>query len=138
MSTLRLIVAWLVMAAVPLQGLAAASMLFCDQGAVAAAAVHQEHAGHDHHHAYGHEAGADSAWQAHDSAQQAHGSKAPSGEQADADHACPICASCCQVVALSEAPSISAPADSPSAHLPQPRVPALTRASPRHDKPPRV
>ena len=45
MSRIRIFLVWLVIAAVPLQGLAAASMLFCGTGpygAVAQTAIHHE------------------------------------------------------------------------------------------------
>jgi hypothetical protein len=125
MSILRLLVAWLVMAALPLQGLAAASMLYCDQAAAAVAAVHDEHADHDHDH---HQASA------RDGHEADHSDAADSGH---GDHKCPICA-LCQVVAIPESTPIIPWADSPSADLPQPRALALTRAPPRPDKPPRA
>ena len=45
MSLLRLVTVWLFMAVLPLQGMAAASMLFCGQ---AGHAVASAHGGHDH------------------------------------------------------------------------------------------
>ena len=127
MSIFRLLVAWLVLAALPLQGAAAASMLFCDRAgaAVAHAAVQEEHADHDHSH---HQVSA------HEGHAAEHEDPAAPGH---GDHKCPICA-LCQVVAIPESMSIVPSADSPSADLPQPRVLALTRAPPRPDKPPRA
>ena len=127
MSIFRLLVAWLVLAALPLQGMAAASMLYCDQAAaaVAAAAVHEEHADPDPGH---HQAAA------HDGHSTGHADAAGAGH---GDHKCPICA-LCQVVAIPETTPVLPWADSPSAELPQPRVLALTRAPPRPAKPPRA
>ena len=136
MSVLRLVITWIVMAVLPLQGFAAASMLMCGQGAASMAAVHEQHAGHDQHHGSG-VPDADSHGHAH----AAHGlvqDKAQSHAQADSSHACDICASCCHTVALSEAPSLLPSADVPSADLPQPQLRLPTRVSPRPDKPPRA
>ena len=129
MSIFRLLVAWLVLAALPLQGLAGASMLFCDQAgaAVAAAGAHDGHADHDHGH---HQVAAQDGQEGH--AADQHGAGSGHG-----DHQCPICA-LCQVVAIPETTPIVPSADAPSAELPQPRVLALTRAPPRPDKPPRA
>ena len=135
MSRLRLFIAWLLMAALPLQGFAAATMLFCDQGAVSAQAAYEEHAAPGHHHGYDEDT---SAQGSSDPAQHAHGAKVLGADKADKGHACSICASCCHVVALSYSPSPIPLADSPSAELPQPHVRLLTRASPRPDKPPRA
>ena len=128
MLIFRLLVAWLIMAALPLQGLAAASMLYCDQTAAAVATTlgaYEAHAEHDHHQPSAH---------GHDGHAADH---ADAADHANADHKCPICA-LCQVVAIPEYPPLLAWADPPSADLPQPRVPALTRAPPRPDKPPRA
>lgn len=130
MSLLRLFVAWLVVAALPLQGLAAASMLYCGQAAAAVAAVHEEHAGHGHH----------PQASAHGGHAADHADAADHGDpdhKDSKDHKCPICA-LCQVAAIPESPPVLAWADSPSADLPQPGVPALTRAPPHPDKPPRA
>lgn len=127
MSFFRLLVAWLVLAALPLQGMAAASMLFCDQvtAAAAHAAVHEEHADHEHGH---HQA---SAHEGHAADPEDTGASGHGG------HKCPICA-LCQLAAIPETTPVLPWADSRSADLPQPRVPALTRAPPRPDKPPRA
>ena len=127
MSIFRLLVAWLVLAALPLQGMAAASMLFCDQAAaaVAQAAVHEEHADHDHSH---HQVSAHDGHAADDE---------DTGGSGHGEHKCPICA-LCQVVAIPETTSAVPSADPPSADLPQPRALALTRAPPLPDKPPRA
>lgn len=145
MSFVRLFVAWLLMAALPLQGIAAASMLFCDQNVASAAAGHEEHSGHDHHHAQGHESvnhqsshAAKADAHPHADAVQSADDDQQSVNAEEAAHACPICASGCHLVALSESLPSQSAADSPSAVLPQPTMPALSRATPRPDKPPRA
>ena len=127
MSFFRLLVASLVLAALPLQGLGAAWMLFCHQAVAAEVAVHEDHAEHDHDH---HHAAA---------AQDGHATdQGHAADQGDPDHKCPICGGLCHVVAIPETTPVLPWADSPSADLPQPRVLALTRAPPRPDKPPRA
>lgn len=132
MSLLRLLVAWIVMAALPLQGLAAASMLFCG-AAPAASSAHADHHGADGgHHAHAAASGHEHAAAGH------HGAPGDGQEAAEAGHSCPICASCCQLMAVGgfEAlPQVSAaPAIEPSA----PPVRVTTRAASVPDKPPRA
>lgn len=143
MSTLRLVIAWLLMAALPLQGMAAAAMLFC--GPVHAGAT--QPAGHDHA-SHGHGAEHDTASHAHG---RTDGADEPSSQAlqpaldaqatasvVDDGHGCPVCAACCNLVALSEPPALRL---GENAHLLQPlpgpaRV--LTRHAPTPDKPPRA
>lgn len=132
MSLLRLFVAWIVMAALPLQGLAAASMLFCG-AAPAASSAQADHHGADAGH-HGH-----AAVPAHDhAAGDHHGTSGGDQDAAEAGHSCPICASCCQLVVLGSFGALpqlsSAPAVEPSA--PPARV--STRAASVPDKPPRA
>jgi len=125
MSVFRFLVACVVLAALPLQGMAAASMLYCDQAAVAVAAVHEEHADHDHSHRQA-------------SAPDGHAAEhAAAADAGHGDHKCPICA-LCQLAAIPETTPVLRWADSPSADLPEPRLAALTRAPPLPDKPPRA
>ncbi len=115
------------MAALPLQGIAAASMLFCGQAAHASA---QQPAGHDAggHGVAGHE---------HEGHQ--HEGHAGHDEGASGDtHACPICASCCNLVALSEAPTLSLGPSGPLRPPLQDASRVLTREAPAPDKPPRA
>lgn len=139
MSLIRLVVAWLLIAALPLHGFAASTMLLCVPVAASAGAAHGEHAAHGHHHAYG-DAERASAQPSSDSAQQAHSAVPGTDKVAKADkgHACGSCSSCCHVLALTHSPSPMPSADSPSAELPQSHVRVSTRASPRPDKPPRA
>ena len=138
MVIVRLIVAWVLMAALPLQGFAAATMLMCDHGAISVQAANGELAAHGHHHPGGQENGGFPQASAPDTAEHAHGGQHLAVDMQDKVHACGICASCCHVVGLSHAPSPMPSVDSPSAELPQTQFRILTRASPRPDKPPRV
>jgi hypothetical protein len=140
MSRFRSLLVWLVMAAIPLQGLAAASMLFCGMGAhhapaqqaAAAPSVHASHAesasgSHDHSkHSHDAEVQADKT-------QDASGGKLP-----DASHKCGVCASCCSSVAIAEFPQLVAFAPAPQAELAEPFLLILARPSPVPDKPPRA
>ena len=142
MSRFRLLLAWLVMAALPLQGLAAASMLFCgvDRAVVAQASddgyVAHEHRGssqassHDHG-AHGHGS--------QDHAKSDPGSGKPAtGDQDKQGHACPICASCCQVVALGGFEPFPQTSALPSSEPSAPVVRVATRTATVPDKPPRA
>jgi hypothetical protein len=136
MSILRLVIAWLVMAALPLQGIAAASMLFCAQ---AAHATVSQPTGHDHaSHRHGGDDGSAKAEQsATQDGQQADASQGKSGLVHDG-HACPICASCCNLVALSETSLLSLAGDSPVAQPLQGPSRVISRDAPTPDKPPRA
>jgi hypothetical protein len=121
MSRLRIVIAWLLMAALPLQGLAAATMLFCEGGhheqsaEAAAAASH----GHEHNHAdaSGH---------------------ASSVKPLDAGHKCGICASCCYTVAIAQSMRSPSFAPLPQAGLAEPFVLIHTPPNRLPDKPPRA
>lgn len=146
MSIFRLVIAWLVMAALPLQGLAAVSMQFCEQAAHSTVA---NAAGHDHA-AHGHGAGHDDAAHSHDGdvsdkAEQAASSGGQQAEEpqvgaglADEGHSCPICASCCNLVALSETPDLGLDGHSPTSQPLQEPSRVITRHAPTPDKPPRA
>lgn len=142
MSRLRTIVAWLVMATLPLQGLAAASMLFCGMAAhdahpqLATDLSHASHAStvhvattveHDHS-LHGHAQAQPAAKHGNSS-----GTKLP-----DASHKCGVCASCCHGVAIAEHPQRVAFAPAPQADLIEPLVLIQARPSPVPDKPPRA
>lgn len=153
MSIVRLIVAWLVMAALPLQGIAAASMLFCDQAAHSTTQQQpaHDHASHGHDHAshahgghddaaaaeHGHEAVADQGGDWVHVAQAGHDAGAKASSVGD-DHSCPICASCCNLVALSELPTLSLDSTPPMAPPLQGPSRVTTREAPAPDKPPRA
>lgn len=124
---------WLMMLAIPTQGFAAASMLYCgmspEHHAVQAQPMPEPH----------HEAGT----QAHvhgevatvsDHAQQA---QDPAAQLPDAAHKCGVCASCCNLIAIAEFASTVAANVSPPAQYLEPLVQVY--AAPLHllDKPPR-
>lgn len=141
MSILRLIVAWLLMAALPMQGFAAATMQFCDQAAHSTA---QQRPSHDHaspdHAAHGHgshHAVADQAGAGVDLDQGGHDGPATASAPSDG-HACPICASCCNLVALSDAPSLRLDEARPLPPPLQGPTRVTSREAPAPDKPPRA
>lgn len=141
MSIVRLVIAWLVMAALPLQGFAAASMLFCEQATHSTAGAQVPHDHPAHEHAAGAQAAHDRASHAHDVAgkliQQDDGAQADHA-QAKGGHACPICASCCNLVALFETPILTSGDASPMAPPLQGPSRVVTRDAPAPDKPPRA
>ena len=141
MSILRLVIAWLVMAALPLQGFAAASMLFCEQATHSTAAAQGPHDRAAHEHASEAQAERDHASHAHDvgtKLSQQHDGAQADHAQAKSGHACPICASCCNLVALSETPTLTLGGASPMAPPLQGPSRVITRNAPAPDKPPRA
>lgn len=131
MSRIRLLFAWLVLAAIPLQGFAAASMLYCGMGPLHGAQqqtqVNRMAAGEHDHSAHSHtgvakvEKNADSKSQLPDSS-----------------HKCGVCASCCNAVAITATPRPVALAALPQTGAAEPFVLIHPRASPVPDKPPRA
>jgi hypothetical protein len=138
MSRFRLLLAWLVMAAVPLQSWAAASMLLCttsiNQVTALTSVAQHEHAStvslsaqHDHsghHHAPG---VAD---------QKAVGDGSTS--LPDASHQCGVCASCCHSAAITESAHHAGPAPVPQTAAGEPFVLIHARPAQVPDKPPRA
>jgi hypothetical protein len=132
MATVRLLVAWVLMLAIPLQALAASSMLHCPNGSTApvqsesAAPVHRadhDHASHHHHES------ADGV--------KVKGSSSDDGGF-DPEHKCSMCATCSHAVAIAQtAPSIPA-VPPPQSHAPNVSLPAFGWPSPVPDKPPRA
>ncbi len=139
MSRFRLFLAWLIVAAIPLQGLAASSMLFCGMGqhharvqaAMAQAGMdslgNTPSSGHDHS-KHSHAGDVVQAKTTTDA-----GKKLPGGA-----HKCAVCASCCNVVAITEVPLLLALAPMPQAELAEPFVLIHARPSQVPDKPPRA
>lgn len=136
MFRIRVFFAWLIVAAIPLQGLAASSMLFCGMG------LHHAHvaaqadkslsssvasAGHDHS-KHGHASDVQSK-KTSDNA----GKKVPG-----AAHKCAVCASCCNIVGITEFPQLVAFAPVPQAELAELFVLIHARPSRVPDKPPRA
>jgi len=117
MSRLRLVLACLLMAALPLQGWAAVTMAFCGDLHRTAAAVVAE-AGHSAGHAMEHAAphGHDhAAPHAHaDTDHQHDGHSTPSKTSTSgADHKCPACGACCHgagLAAFDPLPVVAPPA----------------------------
>jgi len=144
MLRFRLIFAWLLLAALPLQGWAAATMLFCGpaQGVAVIAKAHASGDALSHH----------DMQTAHHDMQTAHGQHhvgtADMGDSgiahdgaktvADGSHTCGVCAACCNGVALAQSPHWPSIAAAPSAGLAEPLVAVLARPSPVPDKPPRA
>jgi hypothetical protein len=145
MSLVRIFVAWLIFAALPLQGFAAASMVLCEHSGGAAVAANERHTMHAHedhradepvHHA---EPAAPDAHHAQlelgiDPASTA---QSPHDHSDACQHACSVCASC-HVMGLDRSNEPAAAPELVSAVLPQSVQPLLTRAPPRPDKPPRA
>jgi hypothetical protein len=133
MPYLRLL-AWIVMFAIPVQGFAAASMLFCGQGTGhhAQAATHSHPAGtpaHDHaQHKAEFKPAADQG-----SVKLADGRSAP-----DLMHKCSVCASCCNAVALPQTALVVAPDRLLQAGPAEPLMAAYSRPLLVPDKPPRA
>ena len=128
MSRIRLLFAWLILAAIPLQGFAAASMLFCGMGAPhqqvrvqAQVASQHDHAAHRHAQTVTAERQADTK-----------------AQLPDVTHTCGVCASCCHSVAISQTPASLATASLPQAEAAEPFVLIHRRPSPVPDKPPRA
>lgn len=142
MSRFRLFLACLLMAALPLQGLAAASMLFCGSQAAARVAQAVSHQGHHasidavDHAARGH---ADHASHGHGPAQADAGHEAGqvTDDGAGQSHSCPICASCSQSQAVGGFESLPLASPAPSAEPSQPPVRVSSRSLTLPDKPPR-
>lgn len=141
MSRFRLLLAWLVMAAIPLQGLAAASMLYCGMGAhhssgEAVTLVQDsevsvflnEPSGHDHAQ-HNSPVGEVQLTKTADES----GKTLP-----DAAHKCGVCASCCHSLAITEFPQTVVFSPLPQAELAEPFVLIQVRPSLVPDKPPRA
>jgi hypothetical protein len=122
---MRLLLLWLVMATIPLQGLAAASMLLCRAAGQDAAAPPLHGSGPAHAHV-GH-------------AQHADGGEASAHTAATpAEHVCLVCASCCHGVAISEFPLAWPNAGSPHGGFAEPFVLIHSVDPTVPDKPPRA
>lgn len=142
MPRLRVLLLWLLMLALPMQGAAAASMVACGMPGTAAST-----ATHDMPHHAGMQGHADShrPMHAHDGAQQdehqAHASHSQHGDHAKADgggmHKCSVC-SACHAAALLDMPVAGQPHALPQA-TPAMRLQAMASQAPRlPDKPPRA
>lgn len=130
MLRIRLLFAWLVLAALPLQGFAAASMLYCGMGAAGHGAAAQVQAMTPDHHDHA----------AHNHAPVAKVEKTADGKAQlpDSSHKCGVCASCCSSAAITETPRVLAITQLPQSEAAAPFVPIHPRPSPVPDKPPRA
>ena len=132
MSALRLLLAWLIIAAVPLQGFAAASMAFCKGDHHTVAISQAEEPGTSGISAHGH------ASHMHGAQTQIDETQSASAELPDAAHKCGVCASCCYSFGIAQRvhwPSLS---PAPQAALAEPFLVILTTPSSVLDKPPRA
>lgn len=141
MLRFRLILAWLLLAALPLQGWAAATMLYC--GPAQRDAVHAKadlpEAAVSHHDMQAAHHPMQSAHEQHHIGTGDMGSADGVAQPvADASHTCGVCAACCHGVGLAQTlhwPAITA---APGAVMGEPLVAVLARPSPVPDKPPRA
>ena len=97
---LRLVVAWLLAAALPLQGSVAASMALCGTHGEGAPAARQVHAGHEGHEGHGASDAATTASPGHDHAAGHDGNDPATGHAAGK---CSVCAACCAAMAITAA-----------------------------------
>ncbi|MRD49116.1 hypothetical protein GHT07_17710 [Caenimonas koreensis DSM 17982] len=156
MNRLRLIVAWLLLLAIPLQGLAAASMLYCGGALPEAASQAQHHAHSDgagmphdavkaHHEGKAHHAGMGGDMDMSGDVVQAdpqHVGATPtddgSAPSTHADHKCSVCAACCNLFVVAAVPVVfasPAPSIAPGA---SPVTALQSRPITVPDKPPRA
>jgi hypothetical protein len=145
MSRLRIFLAWLLLLAIPLQGLAAASMLHCGSGS--GAAESRTAAGPHHHPHHGDQALAATHDLSHQHAVHDHavdgvdgaaGGPADAGVLPDAGHKCSVCAACCHSAAISDTAGIAPAAAAPQAVRMEPFVAMHSRPGSVPDKPPRA
>lgn len=132
------------MLAVPLQGLAAASMLFCGAGmrhgqmamqvpVPQEASAHGTHGGH-----LGHDGPAHSATASSPEAQSPEASQAAADALPDAAHKCGACSACCHNLGMASAGEAAAFAGLFPSGFAEPFAPVLSRALQVPDKPPRA
>lgn len=151
MSRLRFLLACLVMLAIPLQGLAAASMLFCSGGMGHHAKQVAPVAGHANKGAQADATGHDHSKHAHAGVIQSHTSldkgldKAQSADSQvsaktspSAAHTCNVCSACCHSAAISESTATLAVTLAPQADLNEPSALVVSRPAVVPDKPPRA
>jgi hypothetical protein len=135
MAKLRIFFAWLLLAAVPLQGFASVSMQLCEGNVVHSALESSSTGSLD----AGHEMapGGVTAHDHVDGADVSHGSD-EHGELPGSVHKCGVCASCCHGAAITSSTPILALAPIPEAELSGPfvQIHAVSVQGPL--KPPRV
>ncbi|RQP22760.1 hypothetical protein [Piscinibacter terrae] len=111
----RLLILWLIAVALPVQGVAAATMLHCK------AAESPAHEGHGHHH------GAMGASHA------AHSHQHDNGKST-----CSVCAACCCAAALPALPIVLAAPEQAASPLAVPHLPAAAFLTSGPERPPRT
>ena len=124
---------WLMMLAIPVQGFAAASMLYCgtdpEHHAMQTQSVPESH----------HESGSkadmhDEIGVAGEQADQAHDM---TGKLPNSEHKCGVCASCCNLIAIADVSSSGTAATSPPAHYLEPLAQTYAVPSRLLERPPR-
>lgn len=138
MQRFRHLLLCLMMLALPLQGFAAASMLYCGMGAGHDAKAAQMEMRSSHH------SMADVMVMPHDhekqdaTAQIAKQSPDSQKQLPNSSHKCGVCAACCSVIAIADFPQTAEARSSPKADLAEPFV--LIHAVPSRlpEKPPRA
>jgi hypothetical protein len=137
MSRFRRLLLCLMMLALPLQGFAAASMLFCGMPpAKQATAETTMHAAH--HDAKGVNAPNHDHSIHGDGSQLDKPSAGADESSSDRSHKCSVCAACCNVIALTESPATVQVQSLPKADLAEPFVLIHAVASRLPDRPPRA
>ena len=127
MLHLHILLAWLLMAAVPMQGFAAASMLFCGKGVQHVHAAADATTTHDH------------SMHAHAGETHHHASTAATGHKpSKSTQTCSNCAACCNSVAIMGLQQVIAAGPAPQSQLAEPLALIQTRPSTVPDKPPRA
>ena len=106
MKSLKLLICFLLMLALPLQGAAAAAMVFCGSPLTAQQPEHEHHHEHQVHQA---ETGAAHAIPSHDDQDSALSAAAEHGK-------CAACAACCTAALVANLP-LTAPVATPGAQL---------------------
>lgn len=141
MFRIRLLLAWLLLAALPIQGFAAASMLYCamERTAISQTAfdgkMGQERrdaapsAAHDMAASMG---SADQSMAGSESGAMTHGDQGMQG------HGCSVCAFSCQSAAMMGLDSVPQASSPPSVEPTSPVARVVTRAITVPDKPPRA
>ena len=137
-----LLLLWLVMLALPLQGFAAAAMVHCGSGP--AQSVHTgPHMQSGHHHAamanmQAHHHVSDAMVQQADTAENSLATSFQAKAGFDINHSCSACAACCNLMALATSvPTVAPPAVATVLFLDLP-LPALGIAPRLSEKPPRL
>jgi len=137
MSAIRILFAWLLLTALPLQGFAAATTLLCGpahHGPVAAAAAGSHHGSADDHD-HGHEHAQSAALHADDPASDAEAAPLSAN---GAGHSCNLCSAACHGVGLASQPTRVELASAPPVPLTEPFQRFDSRPAPVPDKPPRA